>query len=244
MSSINTNIPSNIFVKKCSYYLAIINREKFIKEFKAEKISNSNIYIIKKDYDGSSTGETCAVIGFDKWDTLTLLSDNSANVLDIIKNSTVLQDIDSIDKLSINLVQNTIKYFSFQIDNILKDDDLLLFNIEPKGQTRRQLKFYPTPNLSIPGGNMEKEDDLSIEKCGEREFYEETGINIEGKYTILARNRQPLLKMYTHDLNNKSDKKRQYSVSFPNYYSSYKKFSDNFKRLIRIEKYFFLIKIE
>jgi hypothetical protein len=217
-----------------------------MKDYNAEKLDNSNVYIIKKDYDGSSTGETCAVIGFDKWDTLSLLSDNNTSVIEAIKKSSKLQYIETIEKLSLNLVQNTIKYFSYQIDNLLSDDDLLLFNIEPKGQTRRQLKFYPTPNLSIPGGNMEKEDDLCIEKCGEREFFEETGIDIRGKYSIIARNRQPLLKMYCNDNeSNKNDKKRQYSVSFPNYYSNYKKFpNDKIKKLVRIEKYFFLIKIE
>jgi hypothetical protein len=246
MSSTNINIQSNIFVKKCSYFLAIINKNSFINDYKAEKLSNSNIYIIKKDYDGSSTGETCAILGLDKWDTLSLLSDNNSNVLDVIKKTSSLSYIESLETLSLNLVQNTIKYFAYQIDNFLNDDELIIFNIEPKGQTRRHLKFYPTPNLSIPGGNMERSDELSIERCGEREFYEETGINIKDKYVILARNRQPLLKMYCNDLNsNRSDKKRQYSMSFPNYYSQYKKFpNEKIKKMVRIEKYFFLVKIK
>jgi hypothetical protein len=267
---------SNVSVKKCSYFLAIIKREHFIKL--GAKYTN-NFYVIQKNYDGSSTGETCALIGINKIDVINLIY-NTEKFLPNITTSDYLQHVESLEKLSIKLIENTIKYFSKYIVN-LADDDLLLFNIEPKGQTKRQLRFYPNPNMSIPGGNMEKIDNYCIEKCGEREFYEETGIDITDNYEIIARNKLPLLKMYTNDnlegktsinntdldetenkqTNNVSSNyfnsfngfrldnyysnnhhKKNYSISFPNY-SSIKKMNDKAKRTIRIEKYFFLIRI-
>lgn len=232
---LRTNQPqytSNTYVKKCSYFLAIIKIDKF-KELGAQKLKDTNVYFIERKYDGSSTGETCAVIGFNKYDTISLLNDDDNNIVHKIKKSDELKHIDLIEELSTRLIENTVKYFSVLISDLLDKDELILLNIEPKGQTRRQLKFYPTPNLSIPGGNMEYEDEWSIEKCGEREFLEETGIDITNSYKIISRNTKPLLKIYSND------NKKNYPMSFPNY-SNFKK---NSKKTVRIEKYFFLIKI-
>lgn len=237
MISNQTQYISNISVRKCSYFLAIINKNKFV-SLGAERISNTNVYFIERKYDGSSTGETCAVIGFNKNDALSLLQDDEKSVLHTLKSCKELKHIESIDKLSRNLIENTIRYFSILIQDLLDNNDLLLLNIEPKGQTKRLLKFYPNPNLSIPGGNMESEDGWSIERCGEREFYEETGINITDNYEIISRNTKPLLKVYCND---NANNKKNYPVSFPNY-SNFKK-NSKIKKMVRIEKYFFLVRI-
>ena len=63
-------------------------------------------------------------------------------------------------------------------------DDLILFNIEPKGYGKLYQK-YPVPRLCIPGGTMENQDENSFIKCGFREFKEETGFNIEFACNII-----------------------------------------------------------
>jgi hypothetical protein len=112
-------------------------------------------------------------------------SENEENILNIIKNFNKFNTIDNIKNLNIDNIIDPVIHFLHQIIHFEGDDYLFIFNIEPKGQTKRQLKYYPNPNICIPGGNMEKKDLLSYELCAIREFEEETGIKIRNNYDIL-----------------------------------------------------------
>jgi len=287
---------NNNFIKRCGYLLASMKISEFIK-LGGSKINNSELYYIEKKYDGTPTGEVCAILGIRKKELLELIksnklirdlsiedkiysienkeekkretkiikeSFNSLNKIDKIyeirdnkvfkiedKNGNILYDKDRDDRLlkdiSLEKKNNNYEYSNryenlnedkilysnkddsddsdeeekdsysilsiiknfngfnnidniknLNIDNIIdpvihfinhinqfEDDYLFIFNIEPKGQTKRQLKYYPNPNICIPGGNMEKKDLLSYELCAIREFEEETGIKIRNNYEIL-----------------------------------------------------------
>lgn len=58
-------------------------------------------------------------------------------------------------------------------------DQYILLNIEPRGLTKELSQMYPAPLITLPGGTMESTDDGDFEYCAFREFYEETGIQIE-----------------------------------------------------------------
>ena len=58
-------------------------------------------------------------------------------------------------------------------------DQYILLNIEPKGMTHELSQLYPAPLITLPGGTMESTDNGDFEYCAFREFYEETGIQIE-----------------------------------------------------------------
>lgn len=224
----------NITIRKNSYLLAIIERNKFL-EFQAESIVENHLYFIRKSYDGTSTGETCAVIAMSK----DFLKD-IYETIKIIKTCEQLKYIEDISKVTFSCTNvYVIDYFKDLINN-QTDDFLFVFNIEPKGQNISQLKFYPNPIISIPGGNMEIQDRLSFERCAHREFIEETGIDIKDNYKIIGIHRHPILKI----LNKRLDRAR--TMSYPSYtrfeyiYNKYKKQNHVF---IRIEKYYYLVKI-
>jgi len=130
----------------------------------------------------------------------------------------LLKDIIHIENLNIYNMESVISYFSSLINNF-SDDYLFIFNIEPRGQTKRQLKFYPNPNICIPGGNMEIRDNLSFEKCAIREFQEETGIQISMKYKIIGRHNINIIKKYYKNVKFKSYKglELQKKFSYPDY---------------------------
>jgi 8-oxo-dGTP pyrophosphatase MutT (NUDIX family) len=228
------NYDQNITIRKNSYLLAIIDKKKFV-ELGASPIVENELYFIKKEYDGTNTGETVAVIGISK-----NFLKNIHETIKLIKTSEKLSYIEDIDKITFSCSNvYVIDYFK---DLILEqsNNQLYILNIEPKGQNITQLKFYPNPIISIPGGNMEIEDRLCFEKCAHREFVEETGIDIGNNYKIIGIHKHPILKI----LNTKHDKAR--TMSYPSYsrfeyiYHKYKKSHNTF---IRIEKFYFLARI-
>jgi hypothetical protein len=238
--SINNNyhfIP-NVHVKKCGYLLTIINREEFI-EIGADFIENSSIFYIKRDYDGSSTGETEALIGVNYKDVKSFVeNEEKCNFLNLIKNCYELNYVEDIENIDMSEIQKGIlKYFSGILGN-MQEDELIILNIEPRGRTQKQLKIYPHPCLSIPGGNMEKDDNLSFEKCAVREFIEETGININEKYKIIGVKKHPILKTYYKDKN----LGKVYAISYPNHKNN--KSFHNKNRTVRIEMTYFLARLK
>jgi hypothetical protein len=275
----NTNkdvtVYQNTIIKKCAYILFGIHKDKFI-ELGGKMIDDSSSYYIEKKYDGTPTGEVCAVLALSKNDIITLFKDikekysgnknregrniNQENsykyddekkyfhnnmfanlsvkdksILEIIKEFNLFKNIDKIENINTKNIESVIKHF---YKNILdfEDEYLFILNIEPRGQTRRELRFYPNPNLCIPGGNMEYKDESSFENCALREFQEETGIKVK-EYLLIDNYNIEIIKKY------KNMNKHRESFSFPttNYFKRFD-FND-YSRNVKNDKKYFLAKI-
>lgn len=267
------NTGSNSFhnnVKRCSYFLLGMPTDNFIK-LGGQQIDDTNSYYIEKKYDGTPTGEVCAVLGVNKKDLLTIynymvsneedesssknylnhhhdynkyssLTTNEKTVIDKIKEFSEFKKIDKIDFINIKYIENAIKYFYNSIINF-DDDYVFILNIEPRGETKRQLKFYPNPNLCIPGGNMEYKDNLSFEKCAIREFEEETGIKIPN-YKIIDKYNVEIIKKYIKNGNKYKEGSAHLreSFSFPSS-TSFKRFDLTNSKNIKHERQYFLVTI-
>ena len=165
-------------IRKGSYIMAIMPIESFMKQQGAMKL-DCGIYFIKKEYDGTPTKETCALLGIPLINVTDFLDETCAFVSSI-KHDKELQYIKDIHNLSIRYIQSPISKFKmfFRREDT---SELLLFNIEPKGEGIQELR-YPEPRITIPGGGMEEGDLRDFEKCGIREFQEETGLDIQDTY--------------------------------------------------------------
>jgi hypothetical protein len=158
--------------RKASYVIAIVESEIFVKEG-AQQI-HDGIFVLPRIYDGTCTGETCAILGFHKKYIKNLL-ERKNNLYNTIKNSQLLKHIPGIENLgpyNLSALKSMLKYLYFVCDN-----ELILFNIEPKGSSAYEYR-YPRANISIPGGGMEFKDEYCWEKCGHREFHEEVGLKL------------------------------------------------------------------
>lgn len=180
-------------LKKSAYILAIMTILKFLK-YGAIKL-NCGIYMIKKDYDGTPTKETCALLGV----PVKLINDfltEESELLIHLKECPELQYIDSISEITTKHISKAlIKFLPMFKD--YNQTDLILLNIEPKGFGRYE-RNYPTPRITIPGGKMEKNDSLNFESCGFREFKEETGLDITCCHEKISREKIKTGKRFTH----------------------------------------------
>jgi hypothetical protein len=157
--------------RKCAYIMAVISPEKFMS---LGALKEDELYILKRNYDGTFTGETCAVIGVNKKNIKELLNKDS-NIYEKLKHTLSLKDVPGIEDLSpynLTVLQSMLKFLYF-----VKDNELILFNIEPKGLTPKDKQIYPCANVSFPGGGLEYKDECCYEKGAWREFEEETGIS-------------------------------------------------------------------
>ena len=176
-------------ISKSSYIIGLIDRFHF-EEYGGKRLnplSGYEVYYVLKNYDGSPTHETCALLGIPLryWNEL-LLTDS--NLLQFLRKSPELSHIQDIDRLGIHYINDPLFRFRHAFRQILQEynpDVLLLFNIEPRGNGRLE-KSYPIPLVTIPGGRMEDQDYHSFERCGLREYFEETGINIDNRNIRLA----------------------------------------------------------
>ena len=187
-------------VRKGSYIMAIMPISSFMKQQGAMKL-DCGIYFIKKDYDGTPTKETCALLGIPLINVTDFLDETCAFVSSI-KHDKELQYIKDIVRLSVRYIQNPISKFKM----FFKREDtneLLLFNIEPKGEGIHELK-YPEPRLTIPGGGMEEKDLRDFEKCGIREFQEETGLDISDTYERISKEKIKKGFKFTHFSSNRN----------------------------------------
>jgi 8-oxo-dGTP pyrophosphatase MutT (NUDIX family) len=123
-----------------------------------------------------------------------------------------------IDKLTCKFIQNTISKFRLYLNNPYIQEDLVLFNIEPKGDGKLE-RCYPIPRISVPGGKMEDGDLLDFEKCALREFKEETGIDITFCHQKLSREKIKKGFRFSHFSNNKEEHK---TTKIKTYYSKNK----------------------
>jgi hypothetical protein len=180
-------------LKKSAYILAIISVLKFVKH-DAIKL-NCGIYMIKKDYDGSPTKETCALLGVPVKIITDFLTEES-ELLIHLKQSPELQYIDDISEITTKHISKAlIKFLPMFKD--CNQSDLILLNIEPKGFGRFE-RNYPTPRITIPGGKMEKNDLFNFESCGFREFKEETGLDITCCHEKISREKIKSGRRFTH----------------------------------------------
>ena len=181
-------------IRKGSYIMAIMPITSFMKQNGAKKL-DCGIYFIKKEYDGTPTKETCALIGVPLNMVMEFLDENCKFIKDIRLDDD-LQYIDKIEKLTIKYIQIPISKFKifFRRES---QNDLLLFNIEPKGEGQLQ-RCYPEPRISIPGGGMEDSDYYNFETCGLREFKEETGLDISNSYERISREKIKRGFRFTH----------------------------------------------
>lgn len=208
-------------IRKGSYIMAIMPISSFIKQQGAKKLK-SGIYFIKKEYDGTPTKETCALIGVPLNMVMEFLDENGQFIRSI-RGDEELQYINDISKLTIKYIQTPISKFKlfFRRES---QYDLLLFNIEPKGEGRLE-KHYPEPRISIPGGGMEDTDSKDFETCGLREFKEETGLDISNSYERISREKIKRGFKFTHFSSSKKKlkmfllkNKTDYSKSISMYY--------------------------
>lgn len=168
--------------RKSAYVIAVISQLNFVK-YGASKI-NHGIYVIKKEYDGSPTKETCALVGIPARLINNFIT-NDSEIINYIKQCDEFKYIDQINFITTDHVYKAIIKFRIHFNNC-DDTDLILLNIEPKGYGRFE-KRYPVPRFTIPGGTMEKNDDFSFESCGFREFQEETGFDIRHCHEKISR---------------------------------------------------------
>lgn len=175
-------------VRKCAYIIAAMKPELFISKGAEEiKIDEElSVYILQKVYDGTSTGETCAIIGLPKKKVMDLF-DTKNKIYQFLRSCPQLCKVPGIDSLSPYRL-NSMK-FMFKFFYSIHDSEIILFNIEPKGTDIIE-KMYPYANICLPGGGLEDKDLDSLDMCARREFTEETGFEIPqdtSLYTILAK---------------------------------------------------------
>jgi len=180
-------------IKKSAYVIAIMSILNFIKHG-ASKLS-CGIYLIKKDYDGSPTKETCALLGI----PVRIINDLLFDDTELVKKIRVNEELNYIEKID----EITTRHISKAIGKFLPffrtygNTDLVLLNIEPKGYGKYE-RYYPTPRITIPGGKMERNDFLNFESCGFREFREETGLDIASCHEKISREKIKSGKRFTH----------------------------------------------
>ncbi len=191
-----TNYPhhsSNKKTGKSAYIIALVGRVNFI-NYGAVCLTNSNnglsyeVYTVLRRYDGSPDHETEALVGIPVryWNEL-LLTDSE--LLRYLRSANELRHILDIHNLGMNYINDPLFRFRYAFKDIMSlynPDDLILLNIEPRGVGGRLEKSYPIPLLTIPGGRMEMIDNLSFERCGLREFREETGLDIDHNHVRLC----------------------------------------------------------
>jgi hypothetical protein len=145
---------------------------------------NNSLYILPRTYDGTATGETCAIIGVSKRLINNLFEEENA-MYELFKSHPDLVNVPGIEDLQ------PYKLFAFKCMlkflYFLQDHELILFNIEPKGNIQTERR-YPCANLCLPGGGMEIKDEYCWEKCAMREFTEETGL-VPDEFKLITKQR-------------------------------------------------------
>ncbi len=169
--------------KKSAYILALVSTFNFIK-IGGSKLNNG-IYFIKKDYNGDPDKETCALIGVPIKNIGDFI-DFNGELLNTLKDCEELSYINGLRDITTKYISYVIKKFLPYFENV-DSNNLLILNIEPRGETPKTSYLYPVPRITIPGGKMEAKDSYNFELCGLREFKEETGIDITNCHEKISR---------------------------------------------------------
>ena len=159
--------------RKSAYVLAIV-QPSFLTRLGATLVYEG-IYLLPRVYDGTEAGETCAILGLSRAWTRHVSSPHSP-LYDVLRSCEALAAVPGIADLSpykLNVLRTMHKYI-----NQIGDNEVILFNVEPKGENGRTQQTYPCANICLPGGGMEHKDEYSWERTAFREFGEEVGVRL------------------------------------------------------------------
>jgi hypothetical protein len=190
-------------IKKCNSTCCILTvHELFFQKMKGKKIdSNIIIYFSNRQYEEKNAEkEASAVIGISVKHKYEI-----DKAIDILRTVKQLGHIAGIEELHFYKQE----YYDKMMHAVSGSDEMLmLFTIEPKGKKKLK-KYYPTANLCLAGGKVNKEDNKDPDNCMIREIYEELHINlpknifkaiIKIKYSIDDKNQ--LKECYVLDMDN------------------------------------------
>jgi len=171
---------------KAAHIIAKISIKKFVQLGAIPLFQGA--YVIFKNYNLKSVdGESAALIGINKkwinarfkpktqFGAMPLNVINLDVILYILRRQACFSKIDGIEELSEYRLIRALNTFRSEILSA-SDDELFLFNIEPKGTVGKLQVLYPNANLTLPGGAREKLEDPV--DCAIREFTEETGLQL------------------------------------------------------------------
>lgn len=172
-------------IRRCAYIIKAIKIWAFVKHGAIPvKISEDfTAYIKLKNYGETGGVETSAIIGIPKTHLLDLMNDQS-ELYNVLRKHPLTSDIAGIYKLAPYRL-NVLDTLSKSLDS-LAEDEVVIFNIEPKGSDL-YAKHYPSANICLPGGGMEEIDNNDFESCARREFSEETGFNLDPNTPYLTK---------------------------------------------------------
>lgn len=172
-------------LRKCAYIIAAIETSIVLGQGAVEiKINDMlSVYILKRNYDGTPTGETCALICVPKRHVIDLF-DSKNQIYTVLRAHPLIADIPGILSLLPYRLVHIKCMFRYFFN--LRESELIIFNIEPKGMNNIHERFYPSANICLPGGGIEDQDDGLLEKCARREFMEETGFVLPDDQNIIA----------------------------------------------------------
>jgi hypothetical protein len=148
-------------------------------------VYQDGVYILPRKYDGTPSGETCAIVGIARRHIRELFN-QSGRIYNLLRGCPLLRDVPGIADLGpykLGALKCMLRNLYFVLDS-----ELVLFNIEPKGEDGNE-KLYPRANICLPGGGMEIQDDYSWERCALREFEEEVGVKLDKEDKLIARQR-------------------------------------------------------
>jgi len=135
MNKTNNKYNSNTYIKKCGYLLTAINKIDFI-NLGAKPINGTKSFYIEKKYDGTPTGEVCAVIGITKEELLSLYDfkdkttssyENKKNIENNKQNENLVIDSDDLvlSDEEINYDNNRLFDYDFEdSDDSISNDEL------------------------------------------------------------------------------------------------------------------------
>lgn len=166
--------PSKNSPRKASYIISALSSQLFMEQGAQCLIPNC-LYILPRVYNGTATGETNAVIGINKRFIGCILNKDSF-IYAKLKTCVYLRDVLGIENLSPYRLFEAYKFISRYLFCI-NDNELLLFNIEPRGNFGRFR--YKSANVSLTGGGMEPRDNFCWQTCAKREFQEEVGLRLD-----------------------------------------------------------------
>lgn len=193
--------PKENILRQSAYFISVIPVDTFVKH--GAKYIDWGVYYIHKEYNGSPTQETCALVGIPILHVDQFFTEQS-ELIDNLKKREEFQHIQGIDFISCAHTCETLQKFKEYFDEC-DSSYLLLLNIEPKGYGKISMK-YPDPRFTIPGGTMEDIDCNDFEQCALREFIEETALPIQHNYVVIA------YKRFVKEV--KKPSKRRFGVNF------------------------------
>lgn len=160
--------------RKSAYCMAMVKVADFMGL--GAQMVDTGFYALLRTYDASPTGETCAILGLSAHLVPQLLKPKS-ELYTMIKTCPLFANVSGLELLR----PYNLHPLGYTIHNLwmLRSDEVLLLTLEPKGQDGKHRHQYPTANICLPGGGMERGDNLVWERTALREFSEEVGVTLD-----------------------------------------------------------------